>query len=208
MRLRLVSSKDIDRPEGADAFGFLSLSPRPAGMGSYFSLRYFGRNTDSMGAFLSYHSPGPDGRCLGCMDKLAGAHKFLSDWFWKHVVPNYSNAHVAWAYRGQADQDAFYHNGTSRLQWPHSAHNKRAPIDMGRVYDPSDETDPNTKPEAMAIDLFQIVDGVAIWPTKFFYDLANDIRKLDLPIYWGGQWKSLGDKDHFQYMPDEMHLDS
>lgn len=77
--------------------------------------------------------------------------------------------------------------GTTRLEWPDSAHNKTP---------------------AIAIDLFQITypdkeeSPVAIWSPDFFSAVAKDIEDRGLPVLWGGQWRELGDRDHFQLKQD------
>jgi hypothetical protein len=152
-------------------------------MGGCYPLRLFGRTIDSLGDYLSYHSPGPDGRCAGCLDKLSAVDPYLQNWFWTSVIPKFPNAHVSWGFRDEEMQNSCLAAGTTKLEWPNSAHNKSP---------------------ARAIDLFQIIPGndtsspVAIWAPAFFVSLSDMIAKEDLPILWGGQWKELGDKDHFE----------
>lgn len=132
---------------------------------------------------MSVHQDGPD--CLGCQAKLAQAHPFLADWFNTKVKPKYPNAHVSWSYRNEQEQNQFLDEGRSELPYPQSAHNHTE----------------NAKPCAYALDLFEEVSGKGIWSPSFFASVNSDVDKEGLPIFWGGRWKELGDKDHFQYRP-------
>lgn len=128
---------------------------------------------------MSHHTSDPV--CPLCEEKLATAHPDLATWFRTAVKPNYPDAHVSWGYRDQADQEAAFQDGKTKLHFPNSAHNKVP---------------------ARALDLFQInAAGVAAWQPLFFAAIS-DRNKLDYPhIIWGGNWKTLGDGDHFELLP-------
>jgi hypothetical protein len=162
-----------------------------------FSLLGAGRDRPLLGHEM-IHEPGDDGKCKGCAAKLQEAYPKMAEWFWNEVLPKYPNAHVAWSYRGEKFQEECVKAGASKLHFPHSAHNRRVAIDPSKPFDPANESDPNSKPESFALDLFEINDGKAVWDPKFYVDLANDIQEKNLPIFWGGMWKGLGDRDHFQ----------
>lgn len=148
---------------------------------------------------VKIHVPNLNGKCVGCEDKLELAHPYLSFWFNKYVQPNYPNAHVAWSYRSEADQDEMVKDGKSRLKFPKSAHNRRVAINPALPFDVLNEKDANTKPEAAALDLFEIDDdNIAQWNPAFFKKLADDIVYYGLKLKWGGIWQTLGDKDHYQ----------
>ena len=119
------------------------------------------------------------GPCPSCQNKLGMAHSELATWFNCIVKIAYPNAHVSWSYRDQADQEQCFLDGKTRLHFPNSAHNKTP---------------------ALALDLFQIDDhGEGVWSPKFF----SDVKKLTPShIVWGGLWKTLGDNDHFELLPD------
>lgn len=123
-----------------------------------------------------------DAVCPLCEEKLASAHVYLQTWFRNVVKPKYPDAHVSWAYRDQAAQEAAFADEKTKLHFPHSAHNKIP---------------------ARAIDLFQINSaGVAFWAPLFFAALSAS-NKLDYPqIVWGGTFKTLGDGDHFELLSD------
>lgn len=124
--------------------------------------------------------------CLGCEKRLEWAHPYLQDWFRAHIKPQYPNTHVSWSFRGQEDQNAFYRDGKTKLIWPNSAHNHME----------------NGAPLSLALDLFQIdEDGVARWAPLFFAKLNAYNEAQGLKIFWGGRWKTLGDGDHFSYIP-------
>lgn len=132
---------------------------------------------------MSVHQDGET--CPGCELKLDEAHPYLAQWFREKVKPKYPNAHVAWSYRGEADQNAAVSEGRSEQPYPQSAHNHTE----------------NGKPCSYALDLFEQVQGKGLWSPGFYSSVNADIDKEGLPIFWGGRWKKLGDKDHFQYRP-------
>jgi hypothetical protein len=124
-----------------------------------------------------------DPTCPSCETKLCQAHVSLRDWFHKVKAAN-PNVHISWSYRGQEDQEKAFQEGKSKLHYPDSAHNK-----VGQ----------DEQPCARALDLFQIdEDGVARFSPPFYAKLAAQCLDDRDPIRWGGTFKSLGDKDHFE----------
>lgn len=121
--------------------------------------------------------------CLLCEDKLFTADPRLASWF-RAVKARYTNVHVSWSWRGEADQEAFFKEGKTHAHFPHSAHNKM---------------DASGKPCSLALDLFQIdEDGIARFSPLFYAKIADESEKTNEPILWGGTFKNIGDKDHFQ----------
>lgn len=116
--------------------------------------------------------------CPLCEEKLSLAHAELRSWFIDVVKPWYLNAHISWSFREKTDQEVLFLNGKTKLHFPESAHNKSP---------------------ALALDLFQIdPDGEGFWNPEFFAAL-HAINVVKHPnIFWGGLWRSLGDKDHFE----------
>lgn len=59
-----------------------------------------------------------------------------------------------------------------------------------------------------AVDLAPLVDGKVRWDWPLFYDLAAAMKaaaaELNLPLEWGGDWKSFKDGPHFQ-LPWKTH---
>lgn len=53
-----------------------------------------------------------------------------------------------------------------------------------------------------AVDLVAYVNGKVTWEGKYYNQIANAMlesaAKLDIPIIWGGTWKTLVDKCHFE----------
>lgn len=127
------------------------------------------------------HQDGPD--CPGCEAKLLQALPYLSNWFKTQVKPKYPEAHVSWSYRDQVSQEEAFTAGKSKLHYPESAHNHTE----------------DGSPLSYALDLFQIIHGVASWAPGFFNSVAHDCEEMNLPIFWGGRFKTLGDADHYQY---------
>lgn len=119
--------------------------------------------------------------CPSCEEKLKLAKQELIDWFHDLKARNLS-CHVSWTYRDQASQEDAIATGHSKLHFPQSAHNKMP---------------------AEAVDIFQINDkGQATWDPIFCAKVAQEIKDANLPIIWGGVFKSIGDADHFQYHTD------
>jgi hypothetical protein len=123
--------------------------------------------------------------CPSCEDKLKDAHPDLAEWFRGKVKPNYPHAHVSWSYRGKEDQEHAFLDGKTRLHFPLSAHNKH---------------DDQGNPCALALDLFELdYNGMACWGWAFFRAIANAAQHDGIPIKWGGDFKTLGDADHFEW---------
>lgn len=131
---------------------------------------------------MRLHIDGPE--CPECNKKLLTAHPYLSSWFKKKVKKQYPNAHISWAWRGEADQNQFLKEGKTTLPFPRSPHNKSKPD--------------GTKC-AMALDLFLIDDdGSARFPPLWYAKLNTENEADREPIRWGGKFKSIGDGDHFE----------
>jgi hypothetical protein len=148
---------------------------------------------------MKTHFPGPDGKCSGCSAKLATCHPYMQNWFWTQVLIRYPNAHVAWGYRGKKDQQCVLADGKSAADWPKSPHNRRVAINPAQPIDPSNELDPNSRPESAAVDLFEIIDGKGVFSKETMLKIMADIDYSGFPILCGAKFKDLGDDDHFQY---------
>ncbi len=115
--------------------------------------------------------------CALCEQKLTEAHPDLVEWF-KALKARHSNVHVSWSYRDKASQTQAFTSGASKLQFPQSAHNKQP---------------------AMALDIFLIDEtGKAVWDPVFCAKVNQESMALGYPLKWGGNWKALGDNDHFE----------
>lgn len=123
-----------------------------------------------------------DNPCTLCEMKLSQAHPDLGKWF-RDLKSRHENVHISWSYRDQTSQEKAFSDGASKLHYPDSAHNKT-------------EAD---APHAMALDIFQIDDsGKAVFDPVFCAKVNQESLDLGYALKWGGQWKSLGDSDHFQ----------
>lgn len=136
-------------------------------------------------SLIPHHTSDPV--CALCDLKLEQAHPFMLDWF-RRVKAKYPNAHISWTYRDKIAQEQAFLDHRTHDHFPNSPHNRE---------------NPETKlPESLAIDLFQIdEDGVALFSPKFYLSVAQDCKAEKSPIKWGGEFKTLGDYDHFQYVP-------
>jgi hypothetical protein len=145
------------------------------------ALKKIYKNLDMMTLKMPFHKSGPS--CPGCDKKKAEAHLELAQWF-DLVKQKYENAHISWAYRGMEDQEQCVRMGRSKLNYPKSPHNK---------------CNADGKPEARALDLFQIdSQGKAKFDPIWYARIADEAEKTSAPIRWGGTFKTLGDYDHFE----------
>lgn len=94
------------------------------------------------------------------------------------VIQDYDFS-VLCGYRGEAEQNLLFSGGKSQLQWPKSKHNVMP---------------------SRAVD-------VAPYPIDWndlsrFHELAGRILEaahlLNIPITWGGHWKTFKDYPHFE----------
>lgn len=86
-------------------------------------------------------------------------------------------------HRGKEEQDKAYAEGNSKLLFPHSKHNKMP---------------------SRAVDVMK-------YPIEWENDKANDFfagyvmgvaAMLGLKVIWGGNWKTIVDKPHFEIAED------
>jgi hypothetical protein len=126
--------------------------------------------------------------CPGCKKRTDTACLELQSWFWKFIKPNYPDVHVSWGYRGKEDQEKEFAEGATRAHYPKSPHNRTNPK--------------NGQPESYALDLFQQINGKYVSDPVFFAKLDDISRKEGYCLIWGGNFKSIGDSNHFQFNPD------
>lgn len=120
--------------------------------------------------------------CPSCEAKLLTAEPALGEWF-RRLKARYINVHIAWAYRGAEDQEQAFRDRKSNCHYPDSPHNKTK----------------DGKPCSIALDLFQEdEDGVARFSKDFYAKVNAENLANHEPLIWGGDFKTLGDFDHFQ----------
>lgn len=132
---------------------------------------------------MKHHTTDPN--CPLCEEKLQSAHVELVDWYRSFVKVKFPDAHVSWSYRDQESQDAAFEDGKTKLHYPKSAHNKMP---------------------SLALDLFRIQKGIAQWEPSFFIEIHALTVKTHPEIIWGGNWKTLGDLDHFELLPEKEEV--
>lgn len=139
---------------------------------------------------MPHHTSDPI--CLLCEFKLKDAVPFMRDWFHR-VKAKYENVHCSCSHRDAASQEQAYVDHKTHAHFPDSPHNR---------------SNPDTKePESYALDIFQIdEDGVARFSPKFYMMIAKEARDAKEPIKWGGDFRTLGDYDHFQYVPEPVSV--
>lgn len=147
---------------------------------------------------MNHHTSDPV--CPLCEEKLAMAYQPLADWFRSRVKTRFKDAHVSWSFRNKQEQDACVADGASKLLWPKSAHNNSVPIDYKQTFSIY-IFGPNSKPCALALDLFQINAAFpnGCWDPKFYYDLNDLNHQNGSPILSGVEWRKFGDAGHFQW---------
>lgn len=91
-------------------------------------------------------------------------------------------------HRSQADQDAAFKSGASKLRWPRSKHNSTP---------------------SMAVDVAPYINGAVSWDWTHYNKLAPLIKdewgKMvaegltgNVKLTWGGDWKSFRDGPHYE----------
>lgn len=123
-----------------------------------------------------------DTPCALCEQKLSQAHPDLTKWF-HDLKSRHPDVHISWSYRDEASQNKAVSEGASKLPFPLSAHNHTV----------------QGEPLSLALDIFQIDEkGRAKFDPVFCAKVNDESTQLGYALKWGGQWKSLGDNDHFQ----------
>jgi peptidoglycan L-alanyl-D-glutamate endopeptidase CwlK len=80
--------------------------------------------------------------------------------------------------RGEAEQNAAFAKGNSKLKYPHSKHNGNP---------------------SRAVDLAPVKDGKVLWEDLAkFAKIADEMKKLSSQIVWGGDWVMFKDRPHFE----------
>lgn len=134
------------------------------------------------------HPPHLDGAvCPGCESRLLGAVPYMKIWF-HEMKKHFPDIHVAWAFRGEKDQNAEFLSGRSRLRWPFSRHNRL-------------DKDGNQASEAL--DIFQQVNGKGLWDPGTNYRINKKSKELGFGVKWGGEFKTLGDSGHFEVLAED-----
>ena len=126
------------------------------------------------------HVEGTDS-CGGCEARLKECHQYMRDWF-EWVKKAHSTVHVSWGFRDEQSQNDAFASGASTLRWPLSKHNRM---------------NGNT-PESAAIDIFEIINGVAKFDPILCAKIAEESADNGWGLRWGGTMKSLGDNNHFE----------
>lgn len=115
------------------------------------------------------------------MSRLNTCHELLRDVFVEAIKDTPVDFAIVCGHRSKQDQDAAFKNGTSKLKYPNSKHNKL----------PSE-----------AVDFAPYVGGKIDWNNEHAYDvIAHHIKEkakvLGVPVEWGYDlWK--WDRPHIQ----------
>jgi len=110
-------------------------------------------------------------------EKLATCHPDIQQLM--HEVIKSVDIIILCGHRGEAEQNAAFANHTSQLRWPQGKHNKTP---------------------SMAVD---IAPYPLNWDdSKTFRALGEVVKRIalsmDIPIKWGGDWKSFKDLPHYE----------
>jgi hypothetical protein len=129
------------------------------------------------------HRDGPT--CPLCEYKAKDAHPYLRHWF-RRKKQAYPNLHISEAWRDKDRQNLLFKQGKTLVKWPNGKHNTVSITGA---------------PESRALDLFQIdEDGVARFSAAFMTKLNEENEAEGLPIRWGGSFKTLKDRVHFELL--------
>jgi len=135
-----------------------------------------------------HHVNDPVNVCPLCEKKLSEGHPLLRTWYIKIKKSFGDDVHVSWCYRDQKDQDKCFAEGTSKLKYPNSAHNR---------------CDKDGKPRSTAMDLFRLLpDGIASFNLSWYKQIAKFLKDKEAPLFSGVVWKGLNDAGHFQVNMD------
>jgi len=130
---------------------------------------------------MNHHTPNNNGDCLLCEDKLRFAHETLQIWFLE-MRNEFKDVHISCSWRDKEDQEKAFHEGKTKALWPHSKHN----------------FEKDGKPCSLALDVFQLDEGKALFQPKFFCKIHRFNQQRGYPILWGGKFRRLVDADHFE----------
>lgn len=131
-------------------------------------------------AGLHHQSGSVCGLCVGKLDQAAPE---LRRWF-KEMKAIFPTLHVSCAYRGKEEQNKAFASGKSKLKFPESRHNA---------------VDRDGRPAARALDVFSLTEeGIASFAAPFYEAIWKECKKRQDCVVWGGNWKSLGDANHFE----------
>lgn len=115
--------------------------------------------------------------CPLCEEKLVPVHAYMREWFYR-VKAVEKNVHISCGQRTEAEQEAAFKSGLSKVHFPDSKHNKSP---------------------AEALDLFFLTeDGVAVFPQKRYAKINDFNVQNKETVRWGGTFKTLGDANHFE----------
>lgn len=114
-------------------------------------------------------------------EKLQTAHPKLAEWFFE-AKKQFSDLHVSTAFRGQHEQEKAFQEGKTRARWPRSKHNHTE----------------NGLPCALALDVFQLQEGKAVFCAEFLTILWGWTCAMGYSMKWGGNFKKLVDCVHFE----------
>lgn len=130
----------------------------------------------------------PGEHCLSCEEKLKDAHPVMREFFYtaKKIYPDLHTSHV---WRGEEEQNKYFKDGGSELQWPHSKHNFMI----------------KNKKLSLAIDLFQQNQfGCGSWVRSVFESIWHNVAnmgKFKGLIAWAGNWKgNFRESCHFELL--------
>lgn len=114
--------------------------------------------------------------CQGCNDRMTQASDLIAEAFY-FIKGNHNEVHTSWVHRGKEDQEAAFKSGASRAHFGESKHNSLP---------------------AEAMDIFQIIDGRAIFDGVFCAKINKELVNAGYVLKWGGSFKKLGDSGHFE----------
>lgn len=122
------------------------------------------------------------GKCPKCQEMMYTqlVDPVLRQWF-EDLQARQPEVHLAYTYRGKAEQDKLYREKKSNAKFGQSPHN----------YQP-----------VLAFDIFFLVNGKYYLDMAWLQAIANN---MPAEMEWGGNWKTLKDGPHFQRKDWKKH---
>lgn len=137
---------------------------------------------------MSFNHIPMNASCPLCNEKLQQADPLFQEIFisLKKIFPD---CHISWSFRDESDQNLFFKEGKTKVQWPDSKHNILK----------------NGSPCSRALDLFKLTkDNIALFDREYYRKISTYLIKNLIPVEWAGNWIKFKETDHFQLIDDDV----
>lgn len=124
--------------------------------------------------------------------KLSTCHPDLQALFYE--VIKYFDCTILEGYRNEADQEAAFAKGNTKLHWPHGKHNANPSMAVDVIPYPIDWKD----------------EKLGLWFGGYVLGIAQRLKdegKMTHSIRWGGSWDGLGKLNTPKQLNDLVHFE-